>query len=304
MPTGACGINCDVCRLHISGICSSCGAGTSEQGALKMAAQEKILGRPCPILACAAMNRVAYCMRGCHQFPCDNFTAGPYPYAKGFLDMQERRRREKPSARTPAGTKTSIPNEYWNRLASLDSGSVCERTLAVPHESGGYLLKFLNKDVWADPADQCLKTKQSLDWQKLDDPLLELVVLLYLQNASYAPLRNEMVTVNELKEKHFFVGIHSLDIQGVIDRFGNDPEGFRFAAEALGGKPEHFADVSYVFLPLPKVPVTYLLWLGDEEFKPRITVCFDRSIEKHFAADGIWALVKRLSFELLTGVGL
>ena len=24
MPTGACGINCDVCRLNSDGICSSC----------------------------------------------------------------------------------------------------------------------------------------------------------------------------------------------------------------------------------------------------------------------------------------
>ena len=28
MPTGACGINCDVCRLNIDGLCSSCGSGT------------------------------------------------------------------------------------------------------------------------------------------------------------------------------------------------------------------------------------------------------------------------------------
>ncbi len=304
MPTGACGINCDVCRLHISGICSTCGAGTSEHGAMKMAAQERILGRPCPILACAAMNHIAYCMRDCQQFPCDNFSAGPYPLAQGFLEMQKRRRKEKPPARTPAGAKTTIPPEYWERLLSLNRADVCERTLAAPHESNGYRLKFLNKELWVDLHELCLKTKPHLIWQKLHDPLLELVVLLYLQNASYAPQRNEMITVNELKEKHFFVGIHSLDIQGVLDRFGNDPQGFRAAAEAIGGRPAAFADVAYTFQPLPKVPVTYLLWLGDEEFKPRLTVCFDRSIEKHFAADGIWALVKRLSFELVTGSDL
>ncbi len=268
-----------------------------------MATQERILGRPCPILACAAMNRVGYCIRGCNQFPCDNFTAGPYPYAKGFLDMQKRRRREKPPARTPAGQVAPIPDEYWRHLVALESGDVCERSLATPHESGGYRLTFLNKELWIDLTGQCLKIKQGLDWKHLEDSLLELVVLLYLNNASYASLRNEMITVNELKESHFFVGIHSLDVQGVLDRFGSDPNGFRLAAEAVGGKPEAFADLSYVFLPLPKIPVTYLLWLGDEEFKPRLTVCFDRSIEKHFAADGIWALVKRLSFELLTGVG-
>ncbi|MFZ5571085.1 MAG: DUF3786 domain-containing protein [Thermodesulfobacteriota bacterium] len=303
MPTGACGINCDVCRLNLGGVCSSCGAGTSEQGAMKMAAQERILGRPCPILACAAMNRVAYCMQGCNQFPCDNFSAGPYPFSKGFLEMQQRRRQEKPPARSPAGQLAGIPEEYWNRLAALESADVCERTLAVPHESGGYRLAFLNKELWIDLAERKVKIQHGPNWESREDPLLELVALLYLNNASYAALRNEMVTVNELKEGHFFVGIHSLDIQGVLDRFGGDPHGFRLAAEAAGGRPEPFADIAYVFPALPKIPVTYLLWLGDEEFKPRLTVCFDRSIEKHFAADGIWALVKRLSFELLTGIG-
>lgn len=302
MPTGACGINCDVCRLNVSGICSSCGPGTSEQGRRKMAAQERILGRPCPILACAAMNQVAHCIRGCNQFPCDNFKAGPYPYAKSFLDMQERRRQENPPARTPGGAVVSIPENYWDELCQMNPEDACERTLATRHPDGGFELFFLNRRLQIDVSDKCIRIQKGQHFATVDDPLLELITLLYLKDASYVTLRNELVTTNELKESHFFVGIHQLDIQGVVERFGNDPEGFRLAAEAIGGKPESFADVSYLFQVFPKVPVTYLLWLGDEEFKPRITVCFDRSIEKHFAADGIWALVKRLSFELLTGI--
>lgn len=57
MPTGACGINCDTCRLNLLGICTTCGSGTSAEAQRKMAAQQRLLGAPCPILDCAAINR-------------------------------------------------------------------------------------------------------------------------------------------------------------------------------------------------------------------------------------------------------
>ena len=38
MPTGACGINCDVCKLNLLGTCSSCGPGKSLQAEKKLAA--------------------------------------------------------------------------------------------------------------------------------------------------------------------------------------------------------------------------------------------------------------------------
>ena len=61
MATGACGISWDVCKLHLLGTCSSCGPGKSKAAAMKLQAQERILGSPCPILACVVMNNKNYC---------------------------------------------------------------------------------------------------------------------------------------------------------------------------------------------------------------------------------------------------
>ena len=116
MPTGACGINCDVCRLNLLGTCSTCGSGKSQDALIKMATQERILGSPCPILACAVANGVAYCPRDCDGFPCEIFKAGPYPFSEGFLSMQERRREAGSAARTPSGDDVKVPKEYWEEL--------------------------------------------------------------------------------------------------------------------------------------------------------------------------------------------
>jgi len=54
-------------------------------------------------------------------------------------------------------------------------------------------------------------------------------------------------------------------------------------------------------LPFPRIPLYYLLWQGDEEFKPQVTVLLDRSIEKVLAADAIWAFINRVTTALLAG---
>lgn len=45
----------------------------------------------------------------------------------------------------------------------------------------------------------------------------------------------------------------------------------------------------------------YILWRGDGEFKPRLSVLFDKSIEKHLAADAIWGTVNLVSNALVKG---
>ena len=57
------------------------------------------------------------------------------------------------------------------------------------------------------------------------------------------------------------------------------------------------ADAAVQLLPFPRVPLYFLLWRGDEEFRPRLQVLFDRSIENTLSADAIWALVNRVAAE-------
>lgn len=300
MPTGACGINCDVCKLRLLKICSTCGSGKSSNARKKIDAQNRTFGSSCAILSCACMNNLEYCMRDCYSFPCENFRLGPYPFSHSFLDMQERRRQQRPPALTHSQTLIDIPPEYWNTLQKRDVSTLCNLTLADPHPSGGLVFHFLNQDVLTDVENRCLKLLNRGEWEEADDPLLELTILIYLNNVKVMyPLGRDLVSVRDLKEGHFFKGPHELDLSPLLERYGNDPDGFRRAAEYLEGKPADMADVAYMFLPFPRIPLYYLLWKGDKEFKPRLSVLFDPSIESYFAADAIWGLVSRVSLALL-----
>ncbi len=300
MSTGACGINCDVCGLNLLEICSTCESGRSQRGREKLAAQLRIMGTPCPVLACAVENGVAYCPKDCEEFPCDSFRIGPYPFSEGFLDMQERRRGQEQMYKTPSGDTVVVPVQYWEELKKRSLDEVCMNSLAKNHPPTGLLLPFLKEYLLVDIESHCLYRQSHIQWARAENPLLELVCLSYLLHSGPQPLSHEMVGIKELRTGHFFKGPHELKTKPLLDRYGNDLEGFKKAAERSGGEELELADAAYSFAALPKIPLHYLFWKGDEEFGPRLSVLFDRSIEHHIQADVIWGLVTLVSDAILS----
>jgi hypothetical protein len=216
--------------------------------------------------------------------------------------MQSRRRREPPPDRKPSGEAVEVPPGYWDELGARDIRELRRNAGAHPSPPDTILLPFLDEHLLLEPGDRRLLRQGRARWEPVDDPLLELVCLVYLLNASPSTEQGRMVGVRELRNAHFFTGPHDLDLQPLAARFGRDAEGFRAEARRIGGEALDLADASYRFQAFPKVPLFYLLWAGDSEFPPRIKVLFDRSIEAHLAADAIWGLVNLVSRRLLYGV--
>jgi len=298
MPTGACGISCDTCRLRVLGICSTCGSGRSREATQKLAAQVRFFSMACPILACAVERKIDYCPRDCREFPCDRFRESAYPFSEGYLAMQERRRAQA-CRQTPSGDQINVPEEYWRELEEADASRICANALARLHAPSGFILSFLNVKLWIDPETRRIHCRRRSAWERVDHPMLELVSLVYLLGAGPTALAGRMAGVSELKCSHFFVGPHTLRTQPLLNRYGNDPKGLQEAAERVGGEALDLADLSFEVTAFPRVPLYYLFWKGDEEFPPRLSILFDASIEKHLAADAIWGLVHLVSDELL-----
>jgi hypothetical protein len=302
MPTGACGIACDVCKLKLLNICSSCGPGKSQLAKAKLEAQTRLLGAPCPILACASLKQVDYCLRDCELFPCENITFGPYPFSQSFLEMQQRRRQQRPPALSPYRSLIHIPEQYWDKVQSRDLADLCKLMPGRAYGTDGLIFSFLQEEILLDRSQRCLKRRHRGAWEVTTDPQLELVALLFLSQVQVTPpLTQEMISVADLKEAHYFTGPHELPLDPLVERYGNDLPGFHRASLALGGKSLSLADAAFQFLPLPRIPLSFLLWLGDEEFPPLFKVLFDRSIETYFSASGIWLLVNLVCTNLLQG---
>lgn len=193
----------------------------------------------------------------------------------------------------------TVATAHWQALKEADLSDICDRCLAKRHSSSELILRFLETDILIDIETCQLKHRHHGRWHPLDHPLQELITVVYLQTAAPVFPRNDMIGVNELKDALFFQGAHDLPVAPLLARFGYDLEGFRAAAEKKAGELLEHADAAYRFYPFPKVPLYYLLWEGDEEFKPSLSILFDRSIENHLAADAILGTVNLVSEALL-----
>jgi hypothetical protein len=153
-----------------------------------------------------------------------------------------------------------------------------------------------------DPAATCLRRRIGERWEKTDDPLLELSTVMYLvQVRDIYPIGRDIVGPKDLKEGHFFQGPHELKIAPLRERYGKNLRGFQENALSLGGEPVPMAETAFRLKPFPRIHLYYLLWEGDEEYPPRMSVLFDRSIENILPADAIWGLVNRVSTALVEG---
>jgi hypothetical protein len=297
MPTGACGINCDTCRLRDRGVCSSCGGGTSEYARLKLEAQLRLLGAPCPILACARLNRLDYCMADCDQFPCENFSSGlnhGYPYSNGFIAMQKRRRNELDSKQNKQD-QVDIADQHWLELNDIGTDELQRRSGAVLTEDGWLQLEVFNRVVRINIEHK------TVEWQKGQEPagwkpapsLLAFVSVVYLKEVRPKPLAGHWVTEKDLSCSEFFRGIHQLRVDPVLHRFGDAPRDFIRAGEGLGGvQTADSGDAALRLWVFPAIPLKLILWCRDEELDAALTMMFDRSIDELLPGDAIWALAQ------------
>jgi hypothetical protein len=125
------------------------------------------------------------------------------------------------------------------------------------------------------------------------------MVLVYLTEAKEIKPTHTWISEKDLKGgSTFFRGPHSLQVEELEDLYGKDPDAFLKAGKKLGGNEILYGDKGFALEVLPKVPLAYILWKGDEEFPPRIGILFDSTIESHLPLDMIWCLVAETSRRL------
>ncbi len=200
-----------------------------------------------------------------------------------------------------------IESEYWDELARLNSETVCIRTMAdYQVRQRGYTLPILNQDYLVLPYKREIRRFVEGGTSKGEDLTTEftLIVLFYLLKTKNIPLDRKWISEKDLLGgEAFFRGPHALSVDLIEKKYGDNPEGFIEAGKALGGTPVRFGDKSIALDVFPRIPIIYILWMGDEEFPAKAGVLFDASIASHFTLDMIWIMVHEVSKRLLEATG-
>lgn len=284
MATGACGVDCTVCRLHVLGVCSTCGAGTSLAAREKKAAQMRLFGNACPMLACAIERGIDYCSRDCDEFPCDVFSKNSSPYSKTFLSMQKRRREltdEKQWAWPEGG------DDFWERLESADPVQIVQNSGASQNQQGQYIIPSLGETWMVDAASKKI-IKESGQFGGEWDRQMPFYIVVYLVSAQEKTPSGKMLHPRELVHgQDYFRGHNTLETVELERVYGADKALFLSAVRSLGGQLTSDADVSARFRIFPKMIVDVLLWLADDEFPAKVSILMDSALADHYPVEGI-----------------
>ncbi len=198
----------------------------------------------------------------------------------------------------------SIPGEEkaWEILAGLEPDEVCRRSGAVwfPAE-GRYRLSSFGHAFLFDPGSREIISEAEEGGVFLTRLayFYRLSALWYLVKAVEAGATGRLVKPSGLPEgDQFFRGSHVLPLDALAQRYAEDREGFLTRAGTLGGRPVGFGDAAVELLPFPRIPVTLILWLSDEEWEARCDFLFDSTAPVHLPVDILWsiAMMSVLSF--------
>ncbi len=181
----------------------------------------------------------------------------------------------------------------WEDLNSLNPSDVCRKARVFYDREDSYILKSFGMDFSVHPAKREIKNIQPEGEiiLKKYSYFFNLSALCYLINAKDIPLSEKLVKPAGLKGGEiFFRGSHVLPLDKITERYGNDRTGFIERGKNLNGNIMNYGDASVELLPLPRIPVTLILWLSDDEFPARADLLFDSTCEQHLPLDIIWSI--------------
>ena len=132
-------------------------------------------------------------------------------------------------------------------------------------------------------------------------PLKEKILILhYFNQAKGIPLTNKKIAYKELPEGTiYFPTFYKRAIRPLIKYLGKDPEQLIDVTKKLGGQRIDYGDTAVTIDAFHYVPITLVLWRGDEEFNPEGNILFDSTISDYLTTEDINVLCETISWKLV-----
>jgi hypothetical protein len=115
---------------------------------------------------------------------------------------------------------------------------------------------------------------------------LAIIILHYLVTATGTPLTGRWIAFRHLPGGDIYIEpFQNRAINPFLKNFGGNPEEFKKAALALGGREIKQSGISMVIYVLPRVPICFTIWPGDEELPASATILFDEAASSYLPTE-------------------
>ncbi len=128
----------------------------------------------------------------------------------------------------------------------------------------------------------------------------KVLILHYFITAKGTPTANKLIAFKELPEgKVYSPTFFKRTINPILDHFGKEPRLLVDIAEKLGGHKVDYGDTAVTIEAFSRVPITIILWRGDDEFAPQGTITFDATISDYLSTEDITVLCEAITWRLI-----
>ncbi len=202
-------------------------------------------------------------------------------------------------------TEITGMSRTWEIFTTINPADACRRGIASYNASKKeYLINCFGQDFCIS-VDKQRVSSHSASGQNLlqyTDYFFDLAVLWYLINAKETTLSGTLVKPSETKGGQIFVkGTHVLPLDAIADQYNHKKEHFLDQGHPYDATPLDMGDASLMLLPFPRVPASFVLWFGDDDFPPSAQLLFDTSCQSHLAPDVLWATATICCMIMLKG---
>lgn len=189
----------------------------------------------------------------------------------------------------------------WQQLASIgDIERQCLKSDAqyqLIDSKRVITITYLNQSYLISISDRGISLKDSEEAIPLRDKIL---IVHYLSQAKGTPLSNKAISYKELPEgANYFPTFSKRAINPVVEHFSKEPEGLVDVAAKLGGYKANYGDIAVTINAFPRIPITFILWQGDDEFPPEGNILFDSTIPDYLPIEDIIVLCEAIAWKLV-----
>jgi len=126
-----------------------------------------------------------------------------------------------------------------------------------------------------------------------------ILILHYLANANESQPTGKTISYRQLPGGNVhYPAFRARVTEDIGTVFHHHPSQLVAAAELIGGRKQEYGDASVMIPVFPKLPVTVIVWRGDDEVRGSANVLFDESAPRFLSTEDLAAvgtfLVSRL----------
>jgi hypothetical protein len=128
----------------------------------------------------------------------------------------------------------------------------------------------------------------------------KILILHYFTRAAGTALTGKLITYKELQEGiNYYPTFFKRAIEPIVTNFKDRPEQLTDVALTLGGQKSSYGDIAVTMAAFPNVPLTIVLWRGDEEFPLDGNILFDSTIADYLPTEDVTIICEKIAWSLV-----